>query len=142
MLGISATRRQRRKTAELNIAPLIDMVFILLIFFLVNTSFVDEAGIEVNRPTAATATVQNQASILIAIDKSNRIFMDRREIDPRAVRANVERAVAENPEGTVVVVADKSSNTGVAIEVMDACRMAGGKNITLAARLPEGTQEG
>jgi biopolymer transport protein ExbD len=141
MLSISATRHNRRKTAELNIAPLVDMVFILLIFFLVNTSFVDEAGIEVNRPTAATATVQTTASILIAIDQSNRVFMDRREIDPRAVRANVERAMAENPEGAVVVVADKLSNTGVAIEVMDACRMAGGKNISLAARLPQGKGE-
>mgnify|MGYP000005854797 FL=1 len=138
MLNISAARRKNRSTPELNIAPLIDMVFILLIFFLVNTSFVKETGIDVSRPTAATAMVQNKATILIAIDQSNRLFMDHREIDPRAVRANVERALAENPEGAVVVVADKASSTGVAIQVMDGCRMAGATNVSLAASVPEG----
>jgi biopolymer transport protein ExbD len=138
MLNISAARRRNRATTELNIAPLIDMVFILLIFFLVNTSFVKETGIDVSRPTASTAMVQNKATILIAIDQSNRLFMDHREIDPRAVRANVERALAENPEGAVVVVADKASSTGVAIQVMDGCRMAGATNVSLAASVPQG----
>ncbi|MGD8835063.1 MAG: biopolymer transporter ExbD [Desulfobacteraceae bacterium] len=137
MLNITATRRSKLAAKELNIAPLIDMVFILLIFFLVNTSFVKETGIDVSRPAAATATVKSKAAILIAIDQSNRIFMDHREIDLRAVRANVERALAENPEGAVVVVADKTSSTGVAIQVMDGCRMAGAMNVSLAASLPE-----
>jgi biopolymer transport protein ExbD len=109
MLNITASRRGRREPPGLNIAPLIDMVFILLIFFLVNTSFTKETGIDV----------------------------DRREIDLRAVRANVERALAENPEGDVVVVADKASSTGVAIQVMDGCRMAGAEQVSLAASLPE-----
>ena len=137
MLNISASRRSRRRAPELNMAPLIDMVFILLIFFLVTTSFVKEAGIEVSRPTASTAAVQPKATVIIAIDSNNRIFMQRREIDLRAVRANVERALAENPEGAVVVVADRQSSTGVAIQVMDGCRLAGAKNVSLAARLPE-----
>ena len=137
MLNISAARRRNRGTTELNIAPLIDMVFILLIFFLVNTSFVKETGIDVSRPTASTAVVQNKATILIAIDGNDRIFMDHREIDPRAVRANVERALAENPEGAVVVVADKASSTGTAIQVMDGCRMAGANNVSLAASVPQ-----
>jgi biopolymer transport protein ExbD len=138
MLNITAARRGKRAPTELNMAPLIDMVFILLIFFIVNTSFVKETGIEVNRPTAATATVQNKASILIAVDQNNRIFMDHREIDPRAVRANVERALAENPEGVLIVVADKLSCAGVVIQVMDGCRMAGAENVSLAASLPQG----
>jgi biopolymer transport protein ExbD len=136
MLNITAVRRGKRGGTELNIAPLIDMVFILLIFFLVNTSFVKETGVEVSRPTAATAVVQNKATILIAIDQANRVFMEHREIDPRAVRANVERALAENPEGAVVVVADKASSTGTAIRVMDGCRLAGAQNVSLAAGLP------
>ncbi len=119
MLNISAARRGRRSTPGLDIAPLIDMVFILLIFFLVNTSFVKETGIEVSRPTAATATTANKTTILIAIAPDNRLFMEHREIDLRMVRANVERALAENPEAAVVVVADKGSSTGTAIEVMD-----------------------
>lgn len=138
MLNISIARHNNRSAAELNIAPLIDMVFILLIFFLVTTSFVKETGIDVSRPTASTAVSQSKATILIGIDNTNRIFIDHREIDVRAVRANVERALAENPEGSVVVVADKASSTGTAIVVMDGCRIAGAKNVSLAARLPEG----
>ena len=137
MLNITAARRGKRNAVELNIAPLIDMVFILLIFFLVNTSFVKESGIEVNRPTASTATVQKKAAIMISVDKENRIFMDRREIDVRSVRANVERALAENPEGGVVVISDKVSDAGVIISVMDGCRMAGAQNISLAAMVPQ-----
>jgi biopolymer transport protein ExbD len=116
---------------------MIDMVFILLIFFLVTTSFVKETGIDVSRPTASTAVSQTKATILIGIDEGNRVFIDHREIDIRAVRPNVERALAENPDGSVVVVADKASSTGTAIEVMDGCRMAGAKNVSIAARLPE-----
>ena len=138
MLNITAARRNNRSTLELNMAPLIDMVFILLIFFLVTTSFVKETGVDVDRPTASTAVSKAKASILIAIDRNDRIFMERREIDARAVRANVERALAEKPDSAVVVVADKASTAGAAIVVMDGCRMAGVKNVSLAARLPEG----
>ena len=137
MLNINAARRAKRSTVELNIAPLIDMVFILLIFFLVNTSFVKESGIEVNRPSASTATIQEKAAIMISVDKENRVYMENREIDVRAVRANVERALAENPEGGVVVVSDKASNAGIVISVMDGCRMAGADNISLAATVPQ-----
>jgi len=138
MLTISSARRNNRATVELNIAPLIDMVFILLIFFLVTTSFVKETGVEVDRPTAATAVSQSKATILIGIDAADRVYFDHREVDVRAVRANVERALAENPEGAVVVVADRASTTGTAIQVMDGCRLAGAANVSLAARLPEG----
>ena len=135
MLNITAARRQRRQAVELNIAPLIDMVFILLIFFLVTTSFVKETGVEINRPVASTAVSKEKTNILIGVTKGNRIFMEKREIDIRAVRANVERALAENPEGEVVIVADKESNTGIVIKVMDGCRIAGAKNGAVAATL-------
>ncbi len=137
MLNISTARRAGRSSVELNMAPLIDMVFILLIFFLVNTSFVKESGIEVNRPSAATAMIQEKTAIIISIDRENRIFMEGREIDVRAVRANIERALAENPEGGIVVVSDKLSNAGVVISVMDGCRLAGAQNISLAATVPK-----
>lgn len=119
----------------MDMAPLIDMVFILLIFFLVTTSFVKETGIEVNRPEAATAAKDSRANILVAIDRENHIFIDHREIDIRAVRANIERAMADNPAGAVVVVADRNSATGIAVKVMDSCRMAGAENVSLAASL-------
>ena len=138
MLNITSVRRKNRAVLELNIAPLIDMVFILLIFFLVTTSFVKETGISVNRPVASTAISKAKASILIGVDQEDRVFMDHREIDVRAVRANVERALAETPEAAVIVVADRASRTGIAIKVMDGCRMAGAKNVSLAASLPDG----
>ncbi|MDL1977648.1 MAG: biopolymer transporter ExbD [Deltaproteobacteria bacterium] len=136
MLNITAARRGRRQSLELNMAPLIDMVFILLIFFLVTTSFVKETGIDINRPTASTAVSKEKGSILVGITKDGRVYIDKREIDIRAVRANVERALAENPESQVVVVADKESQTGVVIIVMDGCRLAGANNVSLAAGLP------
>ncbi|MEA1867881.1 MAG: biopolymer transporter ExbD [Thermodesulfobacteriota bacterium] len=135
MLNITADRKTNKKSIELNMAPLIDMVFILLIFFLVTTSFVKETGVDINRPAAATAVSKEKANILIGITKDDRIFMDNRDIDLRAVRANVERALAENPEGAVIVVADKESRTGIVIKVMDGSRLAGAKHVSLAASL-------
>lgn len=137
MINVTAARRKKSETRELNIAPLIDMVFILLIFFIVTTSFVKETGIEVSRPTAVTAVSKEEAMILIAIDENNRVFMEGQQIDVRAVRANMQRALAENPEGAVVVVADQASSTGIAIRVMDGCREAGAENVSLAADRPE-----
>ncbi|MBU0991446.1 MAG: biopolymer transporter ExbD [Proteobacteria bacterium] len=137
MLNISAARRSQKKILELNIAPLIDMVFILLIFFLVTTSFVKETGVDINRPAANTAVSKAKASILIGVTKDNRVFLDKREIDVRAVRANVERAMAENPESSVVIVADKESMTGLVINVMDGCKLAGAENVSIAASHPK-----
>lgn len=133
MLNISAARRANNKTLELNIAPLIDMVFILLIFFLVTTSFLKETGIDISRPTASTAVSKTKTTILIGVTKDNTIHIDRRQVDIRAVRANVERALAENPDGSVVIVADKQSLTGLVINVMDACKLAGAENVSIAA---------
>ena len=133
MLNISAARRANNKTLEINIAPLIDMVFILLIFFLVTTSFLKETGVDISRPSAATAQTKIKPSILIGITKTGAVHIDRRQVDIRAVRANVERALAENPDGSVVIVADKQSLTGRVITVMDACKLAGAKDVSIAA---------
>ncbi|MFH2093756.1 MAG: biopolymer transporter ExbD [Pseudomonadota bacterium] len=138
MLNITGYRRANSKNLELNIAPLIDMVFILLIFFLVTTSFVKETGVDISRPTATTAVSKAQATILIGVTKDNTIHIDQRAVDIRAVRANVERALAENPEGSVVIVADKESLTGLVINVMDACKLAGAQNVAIAASLGQG----
>jgi biopolymer transport protein ExbD len=137
MLNITAARKERVKAVELNIAPLIDMVFILLIFFLVTTSFVKETGVDINRPVASTAVSKEKAAIMVGITAEGRIYMEKREIDIRAVRANVERSLAESPESQVIVVADRESKTGTVIKVMDGCRLAGAANVSLAAGLPE-----
>ncbi len=120
--------------SEINLTPMLDIVFILLIFFIVTATFIKEAGIEVNRPDAQTAQPQQRASILIAISDRNEIWINRRKIDLGSVRANVERLHAENPQGTVVIQADKESNTDTLISVMDAVRQAGVFNISIAAQ--------
>ena len=86
-----------QEDAELNMTPMIDIVFIMLIFFIVTTSFVKETGIEVSRPSADTAERKEKGSILIGIRGNGEIWMDNRQIDPDAIRANVERMLAENP---------------------------------------------
>jgi len=136
MLNITAARRTARPKLEINVAPLIDMVFILLIFFLVTTSFVKESGVDINRPAAFTAVSREKADIIVGIRKDNTIVMDREEIDIRSVRWNVERALVENPEAEVVVLADEQSLTGTAVTVIDACRLAGAKNVSLGAHVP------
>ena len=127
------TRRKSGAVADINMTPLIDMVFILLIFFIVSTSFVKETGVDVNRPSAKTAALKARANILIAIREDGEIWMDKRKIDRRAVRANVERMHAENPEGSVIILADKQAKTGLLIEVMDQARLAGVANVSIAA---------
>ncbi|GAB6887563.1 biopolymer transporter ExbD [Desulfothermus okinawensis JCM 13304] len=137
MLNITGARRAQKKSLDIDMAPLIDMIFILLIFFLVTTSFQKETGVEINRPVAASATLKKKASILIGVTKDGRIFMDKREMDPRSIEANVERALAENPDSSIIIVADEKSETGLVIKVMDACKLAGAKNIALAAQIPQ-----
>lgn len=127
------SRRQSGGIAEINMTPLIDMVFILLIFFIVTTSFVKETGVDVSRPSAKTAVQKELANILIAIKPNGEVWMDKRQIDRRAVRANVERLHAENPEGSVIILADKEAKTGLLIEVMDQARLAGVANVSIAA---------
>jgi biopolymer transport protein ExbD len=117
----------------INITPMLDIVFIMLIFFIVTTSFTKESGIEVNRPSAQTAERQQQGNILVAISANNEIWIDKREIDVRAVRANIERLHAENPEGAVIVQADKDSRNGMLVQVIDQIRLAGVNNVSLAA---------
>ena len=118
---------------ELDMTPMMDIVFIMLIFFIVTTSFTKESGIEVNRPSAQTAERQQQGNILVAISADNEIWIDKREIDVRAVRANIERLHAENPEGAVIVQADKDSKNGMLVQVIDQVRLAGVNNVSLAA---------
>lgn len=127
------SQRQSGSAVDINLTPLIDMVFILLIFFIVTTSFVKETGVEVNRPSAETAVRKERSNILIAIRANNEIWMDQRQIDIRAVRANVERLYVENPEGAVVIVADEDSKTGLVINVMDQVRLAGVTDVSIAA---------
>ncbi len=119
--------------SEINITPMLDVVFIMLIFFIVTATFVKEAGIEVNRPDAATAVKQEKANILVAIGPNNDIWIDRRQIDIRSVRPNIERLHAENPEAPVIIQPHPESSTEAMIHIMDSARLAGVYNVSLAA---------
>ncbi|BFT29197.1 biopolymer transporter ExbD [Alteromonas sp. D210916BOD_24] len=120
--------------ATIDMTPMLDVVFIMLIFFIVTASFVKEAGIDVNRPEAATAVKKDRANILIAISDKGEIWINKRRIDVRAVQANIERLRAENPQGSVVIQADKKATTETLIKVMDASRAAGVYDVSIAAQ--------
>jgi len=139
-------RNKERDDSTIDITPMLDIVFIMLIFFIVTTSFVKETGVEVNRPNAstavrdergniliATAVRDERGNILIAITANDEIWIDKRRVDLRSVRANVERLKAENPEGSVIIQADKASKTGFLVETMDQVRLAGVQNVSIAA---------
>jgi biopolymer transport protein ExbD len=125
--------QQEEEEATIDLTPMLDVVFIMLIFFIVTASFVKESGIEVNRPDAPTAVKQEKANILVAISANNEIYIDRRRVDQRSVRANIERLHAENPQGSVIIQADEESNTKTLIGVMDSARAAGVFNVSIAA---------
>ena len=119
---------------NIDLTPMLDVVFIMLIFFIVTASFVKEAGIDVNRPEAATAVKKERASILVAISDEGEIWINKRQVDVRAVQANIERLKAENPQGSVVIQADKKATTDTLIKVMDAARAAGVFDVSIAAQ--------
>jgi biopolymer transport protein ExbD len=125
--------KQETAAESVNMTPLIDMVFILLIFFLVTASFTKESGIDVDRPTAQTAIREEQGSMIIGVSKDGEIWIDNQKIEIRAVRAHVEHLHAQNPEGTVIILADENARTGTTVEVLDQVRLAGVANVSIAA---------
>ncbi|MEF2146441.1 MAG: biopolymer transporter ExbD [Desulfovibrionaceae bacterium] len=130
-------RPRRNRAVEINMAPLIDMIFILLIFFIVTTSFVRESGIEVQRPSAETAQQEQSPSLQIGISEEGVVYVEGRAVDVRSVRNRVAAFLADTPDGAVLVVADRASRTDGLIRVVDQCRLAGARNIGIAARRPQ-----
>ncbi len=126
-------RVRQEEDADIDITPMLDIVFIMLIFFIVTATFVKESGIDVTRPDAETAVKQNRVAILIAIRDNNEIWINRRQVDLASVRANVEKLHAENPQGGAVIQADRQAETGVLVEIMDQVRLAGVGAISIAA---------
>ncbi|PIF04576.1 MAG: biopolymer transporter ExbD [Arcobacter sp.] len=124
--------KKTKEDMEINLTPMLDVVFIMLIFFIVTTSFVKEAGIEVNRPSAATSKQKAKANIMIAIRHDNEIWIDKRMVDLRAVRANIEKLKSLNSQNSVVIQADKESKTDTLIKVMDQIRLAGLTKISIS----------
>ena len=120
--------------AQINITPMLDIVFIMLIFFIVTTSFVKEIGLDVSRPSnAPPKEVKQSAVIAIRIAASGAIEVNNRRVDIRAVQANVQSALAAKPESSVVVVSDRLADAGLIVQVIDQARQAGAENVSLAA---------
>ena len=124
----------QEQDATIDMTPMLDIVFIMLIFFIVTTSFVKEAGLEVRRPPAETAEEQVRGNVMIAISENGDIWMSKRQVQLEQVRLLVEQAKAENPEGSVVIIADERAPTGVVVQVMDQARMGGAEQVAVAAQ--------
>ncbi len=120
---------------EINLTPMLDVVFIMLIFFIVTATFIKEPGVQVERPFAVTAEVPGKGSIFVAINEANEIWIDREKVDPRGVKSVLERLAIESPEGGVVIQADGQAKNEFLITVMDAAKEAGIVNVTVAAEL-------
>ena len=117
--------REEGGNAAINLTPLIDMVFILLIFFAVNSTFVKFPGVDVDQPVARSTVVQESATILIAVTSTGEVWIDRSQVDIRRLRGVIERMFIETPDASVVVLSDQDSRTGVVVEVIDQARLAG-----------------
>ena len=128
---------RKSESSELNMAPLIDMIFILLIFFLVTASFVKQSGVTVIKSIAETAEKKEKTNLILGITRDNKIYIEGREVDIRDVKGQMERFHQENPDGYVVISPDRDSRTEITLKVQDYCRDAGIKHLSISAEKPE-----
>lgn len=126
--------KKASQQAEIDMTPMLDIVFIMLIFFIVTTSFVKESGIEVNPPQAQTSQKQDNATIFVAINADGDVWIDNRLMDIRSVRTVIARLHAQNPEGAVVIQSDENARTKALVSVMDQIRLAGIEKVAIAAQ--------
>lgn len=126
---------EKQEDTEINITPMLDIVFIMLIFFIVTTSFVKETGIDPTRPQAETAREKPRGNILIGVTELGDIWFNKQKIELGMVRQRVEAAQAENPESSAVIIADEGAPTGVVIDIMDQIALGGVIDISVAAEL-------
>ena len=131
-----ARRHAHTEEAEINITPMLDIVFIMLIFFIVTTSFTKETGAAIVKPVAEQAVALRNGTILIGVRPNDDIWMAKRQIELREVRQMVERARSENPEGSVVIIADRGAKIGTVTQVMDQVRLAGVEGVSISAEQP------
>ena len=133
-------RRRRKRTAqeaEISVTPLLDIVFIMLIFFIVTTSFGKELGVDLDRPSNAPVEEHKRSEVIaVRIDAAGRIRVDGRVVDPGAIRANIVSGLAAKPDASVVVVADRAADSGLMVRVIDQARVAGAGKVSVAAAAP------
>lgn len=120
--------------AEIDMTPMLDIVFIMLIFFIVSTSFVREAGVEIERPVADTAEVQESQGVMLAITAQDEVWLDRQPVDIRMIRPTLEQLKVEQPDLGVMIQADKDAKTGLLVQVMDQVKLSGIEQVAVATR--------
>ncbi len=120
----------------IDLTPMLDVIFIMLIFFIVTTTFVREAGIKVNRPAAQTAVKQEQNNILVAISPEGEIWIDKQRVDIRELRGLIQKLKSENPDAAVIIQADRDARAGLLVQAMDQARLAGVRDVAVAAERP------
>lgn len=120
--------------AEIDMTPMLDIVFIMLIFFIVSTSFVREAGVEIERPISATAEVKESQGVMLAITAEDEVWLDRQPVDVRMIRPTLERLKVEQPDLGVMIQADMNAKTGLLVQVMDQVKLSGIEQVAVATR--------
>jgi biopolymer transport protein ExbD len=126
-------KKRERRTAELNIAPMMDMVFILLIFFIVTTSFTRETGVDVSKPKASTAKEQSRENILIGVTKEGGIHINESQVSLSVLGSVLKQYMAENSERPVIIVADRDAPVAKIVDILDECNMAQVPKVSLSA---------
>ncbi|MET4000206.1 biopolymer transporter ExbD [Marinobacterium sp. MBR-109] len=124
--------------AEIDMTPMLDIVFIMLIFFIVSTSFVREAGVEIERPVSDTSEVQESQGVMLAITAQDEVWLDRQLVDIRMIRPTLERLKVEQPDLGVMIQADKDAKTGLLVQVMDQVKLSGVEQVAVATREGKG----
>lgn len=123
--------QEEEKVADLT--PMLDVVFIMLIFFIVTATFIKETGVEINRPDAITATPKKTVSLLVGVGQDNQIWIDKKQVDIRNVRPRMERLHSENPKGGLVILADSESKVEKVLAIMEAARAIGVSQVAIAS---------
>jgi biopolymer transport protein ExbD len=134
MRRLRGSTSRNESEGQLNLTPMLDVVFIMLIFFIVTATFIKQAGVEVTRPDALTAEPKKTISVIVAINAAGEIWIDNRRVDPTAVRSMIEQLHAENPRGGMVIQADRGARTEQLIRVLEAARGAGVSEVAVATR--------
>lgn len=125
-------KHQQEEEEVINLTPMLDVVFIMLIFFIVTATFIKETGVEVNRPDTQTAELKRSVALLVAVAADSSIWIDKKKVDVRLVRPILEALHAENPKGGLVIQADSKSKTEKVLEVMEAARQIGIQQVAIA----------
>lgn len=126
-------RIREEEEAAIDMTPMLDIVFIMLIFFIVTTSFVKEAGIEVNKPVAVNQTKHKNANVFIAVNGDGEVWLNKKQVDVERVAATLEKLLAEQPTDVIFIQADKEAKHSNVVKVMDAIKEAGIDQISIAA---------